>query len=322
MAGSAGPRGFPPVATAAVAAFALAAGAIGGAMFERGRAPAAKEPAVASPAPAAEAPAPAPAGGTPVPPTAASASPEAVAALTDARAEIAKLEQRVAELEKLVPKAKTKEDRIAMAKEMVECVRKGKKDPEAFRRLLALISELCPEMGPYFLERMGDPEEKADRSLLFDLAMAAGGPEVADLVLKHLTGSDDDQRTRVLRVLGGGSRELFTVRNLPVSGPLANLALQYASTGNNAERQAAAGLLGGVEGAESRTALYRLANSDTETSVKEQAVRSLGYVGDKETLAWLDTYQPSLEGLRDYEKQRVQGSIEWAREQLKKKYPQ
>lgn len=322
MDGTPSRSGIPAAAVAAVAVLALAAGAIGGALFERGRHPAAKEPAPAAPGHDTVAtPAPPVNVAPPVPQDRTPASPD-TASLTEARAEIARLEQRVAELEKLVPKAKTKEDKIAMAKEMLECVRKGKRDPEAFRRLLALISELCPEMGPYFLERLADAEEKADRGMIFDLAMAAGGPEVAEVVLKHLTGTDDEQRTKVLRVLGGGSRELFTVRNLPVTGPLANLALQYASTGNNAERQAAAGLLGGVEGAESRTALYRLANSDTESGVKEQAVRSLGYVGDKETLAWLDTYQPSLEGLRDYEKQRIQGSIDWAREQLKKKYPQ
>ncbi len=319
MDGAPGRTGIPAAAVAALAALALAAGAIGGAMFERGRQPAVKEPAAAAPAPPAEAPAATP---SPAPTPAGTASHESVEELAEARAEVARLKERVAALESLVPKPKTREDRIATAKEMLECVRKGKRDPEAFRRLLALISELCPEMGPFFLERLADPEEKADRGMIFDLAMAAGGPEVAEMVLKHLTGTDEEARTKVLRVLGGGSRELFTVRNLPVSGPLANLALQYASTGNNAERQAAAGLLGGVEGAESRTALYRLANSDTESGVKEQAVRSLGYIGDKETLAWLDTYQPSLQGLRDHEKQRIQGSIDWAREQLRKKYPQ
>lgn len=315
-------KGLPPVVTAAVAAVALAAGAVGGALFERGRAPAPRDAAPASPQAAPEPAAP-PAAGDPQPAAAPAPGTSAPAepGLAASRAEVARLKQRVAELEALVPKEKSKEDRIAMAKEMVECVRKGKKDPEAFRRLLALLNELCPDMGPYFLERFADPEEKADRGMLFDLAMAAGGPEVAAEVLRLLSGQDDDQRGRVLRILGGGSREIFTIRNLPVTGALANLALQYSATGGTPERQAAAGLLGGVDSLESRTALYRLASSDSEATVKEQAIRSLGYVGDRETLAWLDTYQPTLEGLRDWEKQRLQGSLDWAREQLKKKYP-
>ncbi|MCC6738785.1 MAG: HEAT repeat domain-containing protein [Planctomycetia bacterium] len=315
-------KGLSPVVTAAVAAVALAAGAVGGALFERGRAPAARDVAPAASQAPAESPA-SPAAADPQAATPAvpgpSASPEPE--LAASRAEIARLRQRVTDLEALVPKEKSKEDRIALAKEMVECIRRGKKDTEAFRRMLSLLNELCPEMGPYFLERSADPEEKAERSTLFVLAMSAGGPEVAEEVLRRLTGSDEDQRLQTLNVLGGGAREVFSIRNLPVSGPLANLGLQYASTGNDAERRAAAGLLGGVDSIESRTALYRMAATDSETAVKEQAVRSLGQVGDRETLAWLDSYQPSLEGLRDWEKQRLQASIDGAREQLKKKYP-
>lgn len=283
-----------------------------------------------APAPAPVAEGGAPAAGTPVaspdprgsapPPEEASALPSKLAA---AEKELAALRERVAELEKLVPKPKSKEDKLALAKEMLECLRKGKNNPESFRRLLQLISELDPAMGPYFLERLADPDETADKDPLYDLALASGGPEVADWLLAKLTdsGTPEDVRRRLLRVLGGGSKELFSIRSLPVQGRLADTAFQYASAGNSQERQAGAGLLGGVDTTESRTVLYRLATTDADNTVREQAVRSLGTAGDRETLAWLDTFQATFPNMEAWQQKRLQGAVDGAREQLGKKYP-
>ncbi|MBI2920467.1 MAG: hypothetical protein HYY18_05225 [Planctomycetes bacterium] len=317
------PRGIPLYAVAAIAVAALAMGATGGAWFMNGRQAAAPSPApvVEKGAPAAGSPAGSQVGQEPAPP--AEAASDLPAKLAAAEKETAALRERVAELEKLVPKPKTADDKIALAREMVECLRKGKSNPESFRRLLQLISELDPAMGPYFLERLADPDETADKDPLYDLALASGGPEVADWLLARLTdtGTPEDVRRRLLRVLGGGSKELFSIRSLPVQGRLADTAFQYVSTGNSSERQAGAGLLGGVDSTESRTVLYRLASTDADNSVREQAVRSLGHAGDGETLAWLDTFQATISGLEAWQQKRLQGAVDSARELLVKKYP-
>jgi len=321
--------GSSPLLIGAIAVVSLALGAVGGALFEKSRkAPAretALEGAAGSTGPASQKP-PGEAGAEPgssastIAPTPGEASKK----LADAQAEVVRLTQRVAELEKLVPKAKTKEDKIAIAKEMVECMRKGKRDTEAFRRMLALLSELDPAMGPYFLERLLDPEEKVDKDMLYEFAMASGGPEVADWLLEQLTSTStgENERRRLLRILGGGSKEIFSIRNMPVKGQLSDLAFQYSSAGNSNERQAAAGLLGGVDSVESRASLYRLAGSDTEWQVKEQAIRSLALSGDKDTLAWLDTFEAANAGAADWEKKRMQEAVDSTREKLLKKYPQ
>ena len=314
-------RGTPAWAVLSIAVSALALGATAGAWFMKGR---------QAPAPAPVAEGGSPAAGTPIaspdprdpapPPEEASALPSKLAA---AEKELAALRERVAELEKLVPKPKSKEDKIALAKEMLECLRKGKNNPESFRRLLQLISELDPAMGPYFLERLADPDETADKDPLYDLALAAGGPEVADWLLAKLTetGTPEDVRRRLLRVLGGGSKELFSIRSLPVQGRLADTAFQYTSTGNSQERQAGAGLLGGVDTTESRTVLYRLATTDSDNTVREQAVRSLGTAGDRETLAWLDTFQATFPNMEAWQQKRLQGAVDGAKEMLAKRFP-
>jgi hypothetical protein len=248
--------------------------------------------------------------------------PDASAKLAAAEKEIARLTARVAELETQAPKGKTREDRVAQAKEIMELLRKGKDNPDSFKRLLQLITDLDPAMGPYFLERILDPEEKADKEALYDLALASGGPEVAEWYVKML---DDpaltaDTRRRLLRIVGGGSKEIFSIRNLPVTGRLGEMAFQFANSSVTQEKQAAAGLLGAVDTPESRAALGRLA-ADSEWSVREVAIRSLGLAGDRDTLAWLDSMQSSLASTSEWERKRLGAAIDYAREQLTKKFP-
>lgn len=310
------------LAAVAVAVAALAAGAVGGAMFERSRKPAAGPAADSRPEAAPDGkPGPPAAGEAPQLEWPAMISKDAPAARAELQAENAKLKARVAELEKQLPKEKTKEDKIAIAKEILECIRKGKRDPEAFRKMLKLIGELDPAMGPFFLERLADPDEPGEKNPLYDLALASGGPEVAEWALANLTnpGTDDDVRQRILRVLGGGSKELFTIRNLPVTGKLADLGFTYATSSSADERRAGAGLLGGVNSVESRTTLARLASADAEWNVKETAIRSLALVGDKDTLTWLDTFRPSLDALGDWQKQRLQAAVDYAKETIAKR---
>ncbi|MEK7468953.1 MAG: hypothetical protein AAB074_16380 [Planctomycetota bacterium] len=319
--------GLSPLVTVVASIVALAAGGMGGAMFERGRHSSEKvdspELAGSPAASASQAGESSPAAGTSSG-TGTANTGDASRKLADAQAEVARLTQRVAELEKLVPRARTREDKIALAKEMLDCMRKGKKDAEAFRRMLQLLSDLDPEMGPYFLERLADPEEKADKDMVIEFVMASGGPEVAEWLHAQLASPEtgEDMRRRLLRILGGGSKEIFSIRNLPVKGPLADLAFRYASGENQNERQAAAGLFGGIETVESRTALYRMAGSDTDFKVKEQAVRSLAFVGDRESLTWLDTFQASISGLGEWEKKRMQDAVDSTREKLLNKFPQ
>ncbi|KAF0242545.1 MAG: hypothetical protein FD180_3847 [Planctomycetota bacterium] len=321
--------GSSPLLLGAVAILSLALGATGGALFEKSRKAPARETPLEGSAGSTGSASQRPPGETGADPgssssTSASTPGEASKRLADAQAEVARLTKRVAELEKLAPRERTKEDKIAIAKEMIECMRKGKRDTESFRRMLALLSELDPAMGPYFLERLADPEEKADKDMVIEFLMASGGPEVAEWLQAQLASSETDgnMRRRLLRILGGGSKEIFSIRNMPVTGPLANLAFQYATGENQNERQAAAGLFGGIDSVESRTALYRMAGSDTDFGVKEQAVRSLALSGDRETLSWLDTFQASLASLGDWEKKRLQEAVDSTREKLLKKYPQ
>ena len=319
------PRGISPLVAAVVALVALAAGATGGALFERSRRPATKDAPAETPGATAARKSPA----TPSADNPSASDPSGpatgapAASLAEAQKEVAQLKERVAELEKLVPHEKTKEDKLALAKEMMECLRKGKQDPAAFRRLLQLIAELDPAMGPYFIERLEDPNETADKKPLYDLILASGGPEVADWLLAKLndTATDENMRHRLLRVLGGSSKEIFNMRNLPVNAALADLAYRYASATEGDERRAAAGLLGGVPSVESRTVLCRLASTDPDNDVKEAAVRSLALAGDKDTLAWLDTYQPTITGLNEWEQKRLQVAIDYTRAELKKRFP-
>ncbi|MCE9582136.1 MAG: HEAT repeat domain-containing protein [Planctomycetes bacterium] len=318
-------RGVSGIAVSAIAVVALALGALGGAMFMKSRRPADAVSAAEGAGAAAAAPGGKVGGasdpGAGFPGGVATRTDSSATAVTEAHTEILRLQKRVAELENLLPKEKTKEDKIALAKEMVECLRKGKKNPDSFRRLLHLITELDPAMGPYFVGLLTDPNETIEKDPLYDIALSAGGPEVADWLLGRLTdpATDEGVRRRLLRILGGSSRELFSIRNLPVQGRLADTAFQYAVSGDGPERQAGAGLLGGIDSVEARSALYRLAVSDTELNVKEAAIRSLAYTGDKDTLPWLDTYAASLSGMSETEKQRMAAAVDFAREQVGKR---
>jgi HEAT repeat protein len=126
-----------------------------------------------------------------------------------------------------------------------------------------------------------------------------------------------DTRRRLLRILGGGSREIFSIESLPVTGRLAEIAFQYASGATQQDRSAAAGLLAGIDSPESRAALGRLA-ADADWQVRETAIRSLAVVGDAETLAWLESLA-AVTGSNDWEKQRMQAAIDDAKEKLGKK---
>jgi len=315
------PRGMPFTAAAALAAVAFAMGALGGAWFTKSRQAATPATPAGDGARASETPVAAP---DPLVPASPADTASALAAkLAAAEKEIVTLRGRIAEFERSAPGKKSDEEKIAVAKEMMECLRKGRSNAEAMRQLFKLLAEIDPAMAPYFLERLADPAETADKDPLCDLAIGSGGPVVADWLLAKLTdtGTPNDMRERILYVLGGGSRKLFPSLNVPVQGRLADTAFQYAATGDTRERQAGAGLLGAVDTTESRTVLYRLAATDTEFRVREEAIHSLGTAGDRETLVWLDTFQTTIRDLEPWEKEKLQAAVDGAREKLAKKFP-
>jgi len=320
-----GRKRIPPVAAGVLGLLMLAAGVTGGALFERGRGRAADGAGAGSSAGAAAA-SNVDSGGSVEPGTATpgeTASAGAAATLAEAQAEARRLKERVAALEKLVPQAASKEERIAQAKEIIECLVHGENDPAAFQRLIKLVGDLDPAMGPYFIEYFDNlkPPYRVPREL-YEVTLAAGGPEVAEWLAAKLAddATDGGMRNHLLRVLGGKA-EIFSIRSLPVTGPLSDLAFRYVAEGTTAERRAGACLLGGVATVESRLALRRLATSDPEFDVREQAVRALALAGDRETTSWLDTIPTSEAGMSERQKERIQSAIGYAREELKKRFP-
>ena len=81
---------------------------------------------------------------------------------------------------------------------------------------------------------------------------------------------------------------LFSIRRLPISEALGSTAMTLCRSGNEEDRKAGAGLLGGLRSDVSRGELRRLVEEDKELGVRASAVRSLGHVGDPATRNYLE----------------------------------
>ncbi len=246
------------------------------------------------------------------------------------RGRIRDLESRIVELQRAsgtVPR--TRAEKLAIAKEMYDSflrLSKGASDSEETLKAMARLGELDAEMAPFFIERYRDERLKKDpqEHMGLFLALAAGGPETAALILGLLTdpATSPQDRQELLGQIGSSGGFNFTNR-IPVSGELAEVAFRLSGSQEVAERQGAAGLLGGLDSVQSRTDLQRLAFGDADLGVRATALRSLGYVGDQATLHLLESRPPppTPAGGNAWAHKALMQSLEAAKERLKKRFP-
>ncbi len=166
-------------------------------------------------------------------------------------------------------------------------------DPEKNRLLFAWLGQLNEQSATYFIQRFlksNGPGLEEDRDASMQLALACGGPAVADFLNTLLNDSslDSNLRGNLLSELSGAGGPMFSIRRLPISGALAATAMTMCRSEDHKDRRAAAGLLGGIRTEVSRLELRRLVDEDKDDQVRTTAVVSLGHVGDPGTRMYLE----------------------------------
>ena len=166
-------------------------------------------------------------------------------------------------------------------------------DPEKARTFLARLGQLDEKSAGYFIEQFRKskgPDSEDEREVAMELALACGGPAVADFVnlLLNDPSVGGDLRGDLLQELSGAGGGLFSIRRLPISDALASTAMTLCRSASSQDRQGAAGLLGGLKSEASRAELRRLVEEDTDLSVRTSAILSLGHVGDRSSQTYLE----------------------------------
>ena len=162
-------------------------------------------------------------------------------------------------------------------------------DPEDTLQAMARLAKLDASMTAEFVERWRVEQDPRLREAAMTLVLVCGGPDAIAFVRERLAGARDERASMLVALAGGSQGVPISPRRLPVDDALAATAASMAESRDLTERLAAATLLASNDSDRSRDVLRRLAEADAETDVRAAAVRALGHVGDRATLAWLET---------------------------------
>ncbi|HVR87162.1 MAG TPA: HEAT repeat domain-containing protein [Planctomycetota bacterium] len=230
------------------------------------------------------------------------------------RGEIGRLVDEVARCKMRTGEGKTREQKRALARKIYEAsiaTYAGEPLPERVRELERMRDGVDPDMTSYFVDRYreataADPDASSGslwqsdpRRHAWFLVFAAGGEEAArflkDWIDDPATSRED--RARGLAALSTVSMsDTQNLEKVPVDASLAATALGLAQSDLPGDRSGAADLLGRVDTPEARVALRRLADTDPDPEIRGVALRSMGRIGTRETLAYLRTYPIPSDG--------------------------
>lgn len=187
--------------------------------------------------------------------------------------------------------------------------------------LISKIPELAEAEAPYFVERYKQSADISKKRMALELALASGGKDALTLVLERLRDSSlpKEEREMLLGVFWRGpTSEMRADMPLVVNDELGAIALRCMDSQDESERAGSAGLLGGYSNPLSPTRLRHAADLDASPWVRAAAIRSLGRVGGRDVLAYLQSY-PVPAG---DERLDIEGAIKEAVQRLKKRFPE
>lgn len=163
------------------------------------------------------------------------------------------------------------------------------------REMLRLMSEADSTWTKHFVALYKERLAKGqyDHGLL-SLMRECGGDDLAKLYADRLQAADasEVERGAILRALSGRDFPLNYMARLGTTPNLVIIGYKFMASQDPEERAAAAGIMGGVGTGETRSHLISMMN-DPAIQVKEAAVRSLGLVGDQESLTYLRNFWKS-----------------------------
>jgi hypothetical protein len=243
------------------------------------------------------------------------------------RERIRELEGRLLELERRAGGVRSKEEKLAAAKEILDMfvrLSQGSADSDELLKAMSRLNELDGDTASYFIEkyRTTPKEHSFTPEMALLLMLASGGPDVEAFVLSKLKdpATSSSERRELLSGLAG-ENGFYSASRLPVGPELAQLAQRLVVSGDSDDRQGGAGLLGSVDSPASRSILQQLAMTDADGDVRVTAVRALGYTGDRTTLQLLETYALPVQNANEGELKALKQAVEIARERLRKKFP-
>lgn len=193
------------------------------------------------------------------------------------------------------PKALTPDlyTKVQNAKAIYEAWAKAQSggNAEEASKLLAKLNELDDECARFFVDRFRESDERDPDELAMTLALACGGKDVAEFLRTYVGAGapSSDKRDLLLHALCSGSGYPFSLKNIPMDEGLVASAVYLTQSRDPDERAAGASLLQTTPG--QRTRLLELAETDSDLGVKYEAIRSLGLVGDRDTLTYLERYE-------------------------------
>jgi len=165
--------------------------------------------------------------------------------------------------------------------------------PEQVFELLRLQDQLDPDMTSYFVERYHQATDVDERRQAWFYVLAAAGTEAAEFLKQWLQDPALSKEDRAFLLGGVSSIQLSDSQSLskvPVDASLAAIALRLVDSDLEGDRRGAVNLLGKYDSPESQVTLRHLADRDPDPETRGIAVRSLGRIGTRETLAYLRTY--------------------------------
>jgi len=209
------------------------------------------------------------------------------------KGEIERLEVEVARLSAVSGKGMSRQQKLDFARQVCETYAaeyEADMHPERKHELKRMLYEIDEEMAPYFIDRYRSDPDPTIRWVSWYLAIAAGGPAAAEFLNSWLQdpATPADRRAGLLESLCGFDEIIpFSFKKIPVAESLGTTAVRFSESASPGDRMGAAALLGNSEAPGSEAVLRRMAGSDPDQKVRGVAIRSLGRIGTRETLAYL-----------------------------------
>ncbi len=206
------------------------------------------------------------------------------------------LEARIMELDAQSSRLKSElaaalkgEDAGELAREVHEGFLSG--DRIRIMRASRNLELLDERATPVFLAAYREQREDSDRRYwALWCALCCGGPDVAPVLNEILSDPTHQDRKGLLEAFWDPDPDLSASR-IPLSTELAQTVFRLVRSPHDPDRLAAAFLLGGSSDTSAAcVVLQDLAERDPDKEVRSHAIKSLGLVGDRATLAYLEGF--------------------------------
>ncbi|MCC6742051.1 MAG: hypothetical protein IT452_23725 [Planctomycetia bacterium] len=220
--------------------------------------------------------------------------------------EIEELKRRAEELRKRIPQRRSREQKLAFARDLLDLVNLAavSGDPALRDRYRFQIPDLEPDMAVVFAEALRSGQAR-DVEVVTWMLLECGGPEASSWVLGLLDRDPLDPALRPVEQACDRGVSPFGFARFSVDGALLEKVCALAGSPSDMQFYAI-GLLAFSDTPEARGLLRQVAESDPSENLRMLALNSLSRIATEETRTWFEAWAAGLpEAVREENESRL-----------------